>query len=296
MSAPPAVCGIYQVSQKSINQLCSLMLPVVSKWLFTLLLFQPLICGAVSKDSVTVPIPAHAHNDYMHERPLYDALENGFRSIEADLFTRGDSLYVAHNRKDIKEGRTLRDLYMEPLKEYLSGDEKFIYDSAFPLILLVDIKDNGLTTYKLLDRILDDFGEILCGVSGGTYNPGSVMVVVSGNRPIEYMQDQTRRLAFVDGRMSDLTEGYSPLLMPLISDRWTKYFSWMGKGDMPEKDRRQLEMYVQHAHENGQLIRFWATPDSSGKERKAVWTELQEAGVDLINTDDLGGLREFLLK
>ena len=121
------------------------------------------------------------------------------------------------------------------------------------------------------------------------------MVVVSGNRPIEYMQDQTRRLAFVDGRMSDLTEGYAPLLMPLISDRWTKYFSWMGKGDMPEKDRRQLEMYVQHAHENGQLIRFWATPDSSGKEREAVWTELQEAGVDLINTDDLGGLREFLL-
>jgi len=42
------------------------------------------------------------------------------------------------------------------------------------------------------------------------------------------------------------------------------------------------------------LIRFWATPDIAGKERDAVWTELLEAGVDLINTDDLTGLRAFL--
>jgi glycerophosphoryl diester phosphodiesterase len=36
-------------------------------------------------------------------------------------------------------------------------------------------------------------------------------------------------------------------------------------------------------------VRFWATPESP-----AVWGELVDAGVDLINTDDLAGLREFL--
>ena len=39
---------------------------------------------------VAVPVRglprAHAHNDYMHERPLYDALSHGFGSIEADVF------------------------------------------------------------------------------------------------------------------------------------------------------------------------------------------------------------------
>ena len=272
------------------------MLRLISNWLFILLLFQPLVCGAVSKDTVTVPIPAHAHNDYMHERPLFDAIENGFRSIEADVFTQGDSLYVAHDRKDIKPGRTLRELYLEPLTEYISNDEKSIYDSACPLILLIDIKDHGLTTYKLLDRILNESREILCRVTPEAYVQGSVMVIVSGNRPVEYMMKQTPRFAFVDGRMKDLTEEYPPFLMPLISDRWTKYFSWSGKGDMPEKERTQLRMYVQHAHKKGQLIRFWATPDTPGKEREAVWTELLEAGVDLINTDDLGGLRAFLLE
>ena len=265
-----------------------------SKWLFLLLLFQPIVCEAVSLDTATLPYPAHAHNDYMHERPLFDALENGFQSIEADVFTLGDSLYVAHDRKEITPGRTLRALYLEPLIEYISEDRNTLYDSACPLILLIDIKDHGLTTYKLLDRILNESREILCKVSPEAYVRGSVMVVVSGNRPVEYMMKQTHRFAFVDGRMKNLTEEYSPLLMPLISDRWTKYFSWMGKGDMPEKEKTQLRLYVQQAHENGQLIRFWATPDSFGKEREVVWTELLEAGVDLINTDDLAGLRAFL--
>jgi len=267
-----------------------------SKLLFLLFLFQTMVCEAVSNDTLSGPYPAHAHNDYLHERPLFDALENGFRSIEADVFAIGDSLYVAHDRKDVKPGRTLRELYLEPLLEYISEDRSDIYDSASPLILLVDIKDDGLTTYKLLDHILNDYQEMLCKLSHGAYVPGRVMIIVSGNRPIDYMTQQTQRFAFVDGRMENLTDTYPPNLMPLISDRWTKYFSWRGKGDMPEEERSQLKMYVQQAHEKGQLVRLWATPDKPGLEREAVWTELLEAGVDLINTDDLAGLRAFLLK
>ena len=79
------------------------MLRLISKLLFLFLLFQPIVCGAHSNDTITLPHPAHAHNDYLHERPLFDALENGFRSIEADVFTQGDSLYVAHDRKDMSQ-------------------------------------------------------------------------------------------------------------------------------------------------------------------------------------------------
>ena len=79
------------------------MLRLISKLLLLLLLFRPIVCGAVSLDIDTLPYPAHAHNDYMHERPLFDALENGFRSIEADVFAQGDSLYVAHDMKDMSQ-------------------------------------------------------------------------------------------------------------------------------------------------------------------------------------------------
>ncbi len=266
-----------------------------SNCLFLLFLIPTIVCGASLPDTLNALLPAHAHNDYLHERPLMDALEHGFRSIEADVFAGGDSLYVAHDRKDIKPGRTLRALYLDLLMEYLTENENTLYGNASPLILLIDIKDNGLATYKQLDRILNAYSEILCRVSPEGYVGGSVMVIVSGNRPIEYMMEQTQRNAFVDGRLKDLTEEYSPDLMPLISDRWSKYFIWKGKGLMPEKERMQLRSYVEQAHEKCQLIRFWASPDSPGKEREAVWTELQEAEVDLINTDDLGGLQSFLL-
>jgi hypothetical protein len=35
------------------------------------------------------PVPltrAHAHNDYLHARPLFDALDHGFCSVEADVW------------------------------------------------------------------------------------------------------------------------------------------------------------------------------------------------------------------
>lgn len=256
-------------------------------------MFHSLVCRAVSKDTLSTPYPAHAHNDYLHERPLFHAVENGFRSIEADVFAIGDSLYVAHNRRDITPGRTLRALYLEPLMQYMSEDRPSIYDSASPLILLVDIKDDGLTTYKLLEVILNECQDILCRLSPEGYVPGSLMVVVSGNRPIDYMMHQRTRFAFVDGRVENLLESNPSVLMPLISDRWTKYFTWRGKGDIPEKELTQLKLYVQQAHGSGRLIRFWATPDSPGEAREAVWSVLLEAGVDLINTDDLTGLREF---
>ena len=39
------------------------------------------------------PLPrAHAHNDYLHQRPLLDALDNGFCSVEADI-SLVDDLY-----------------------------------------------------------------------------------------------------------------------------------------------------------------------------------------------------------
>ena len=77
--------------------------------------------------------------------------------------------------------------------------------------------------------------------------------------------------------------------MPLISDRWGSHFKWKGDGDFSKDERSKLHKIVRKAHQSGRMIRFWATPD-----RVSVWRELNEAGVDLINADNLSGLRQFL--
>ena len=78
--------------------------------------------------------------------------------------------------------------------------------------------------------------------------------------------------------------------MPLISDNWGVHFRWRGEGPLPEDQRRRLRDLVDRVHQGGQRIRFWAVPDVP-----AAWQELHDAGVDYLNTDNLTGLRDFLL-
>lgn len=43
-------------------------------------------------------VHAHAHDDYEHKRPLFDALDRGFCSVEADVHLVDGQLLVAHIR------------------------------------------------------------------------------------------------------------------------------------------------------------------------------------------------------
>ncbi len=65
---------------------------------------------------------------------------------------------------------------------------------------------------------------------------------------------------------------------------------------MPTGEREKLYKIVSKVHRLGSKLRFWATPDQPGHAREAVWRELLEADVDLIGTDDLPGLHDFLEK
>ena len=254
-----------------------------------------IICGFQDKEKVFI-IPAHSHNDYEHTQPLLDALDCKFKSIEVDVFSIGDSLFVAHNRHQISPGRTLRKLYLDRLKKIISKNNGSVYGEGTELILFVDIKDDGLRTYKLLHQIIEGYKGMLTSYNSGIKNPGSIAVIVTGNRPVEYMQNQVVRYAGYDGRISDLDSGIASSLMPLVSDNWQHHFKWNGVGDMPAAEKDKLLLIVQKAHENGYMLRFWATPDKPGIERDAVWNELKNAHVDLIGSDDLKGLQAMFLK
>lgn len=247
------------------------------------------------KEKVQV-FPGHAHNDYEHERPLFDALDCQFKSIEADVYSVGDSLFVAHDFDQIKPGRTLRQLYLEPLKKRIQKNNGSVYGNSEEIILFIDIKDDGLKTYKVLDKILEEYKSGLTVFENGLKKQGSILVVVSGNRPFEFMQSQAVRYAGYDGRLENLGSGISPTLMPLVSDNWTKHFSWDGNGKMPEEERLKLKLIAANAKNDGYILRFWGTPNQTPEQKKNVWQELWNADVGLIGADDLKSLREFFRK
>ncbi len=241
------------------------------------------------------PLPrAHAHNDYEHDRPLQDALDHGFASVEADVYLVDGELRVGHDPEDLVAGRTLQSLYLDPLARRVRAGHGHVYPrDRQQLQLLVDIKNNGVATYTEIDRVLRTYRKMLTTFHKGKVKAGAVTVVISGDRPRELMASQDRRYAFYDGRMSDLGQGGASLI-PLISDNWTNHFSWLGQGEMPEAERAKLREIVATAHRDGQRVRFWATPDTAGAARDAIWRELVAADVDHLNTDDLAGLQRFL--
>ncbi|MHC4171686.1 MAG: phosphatidylinositol-specific phospholipase C/glycerophosphodiester phosphodiesterase family protein [Planctomycetota bacterium] len=238
---------------------------------------------------------AHAHNDYKHDRPLHDALTHGFTSIEADIFLVDDDLYVAHDSHEITPDRTLRCLYLDPLRKRISQNGGRVYPNGPGFTLLIDIKSAPVPTYKMLDRFLAEYRDIFTSFGPNGRSDKAVLAIVSGDRPRELMESQKLRYAGYDGRLIDLESDAPSDFLPLISDNWTKHFTWNGIGEMPAEQCRKLREIVRAAHKKYRRVRFWATPDKPSPAREALWRKLVSADVDLINTDDLKGLQQFLL-
>lgn len=245
--------------------------------------------AAVGNDFIPL-IRAHAHNDYLHERPLLDALEHGFASIEADVWLVDGALLVAHDRDKVAPERTLEALYLDPLLERVRANGGRVYPDGPELLLLIDFKSEGETTFPVLYETLKQYREMLTISEEGKVTPGAVRVIVSGSRPRALMERQAPMLAFYDGRLDDLGTNTSPVFMPLVSSSWMSEFKWTGRGPMPEEERAKLERIVEQAHAERRLVRFWAIPH-----REAFWDVMVEAGVDLINADRLEMLRDYLL-
>lgn len=232
---------------------------------------------------------AHAHNDYEHARPLLDALDHGFCSIEADIWLVDGALLVAHDRRDVRPERTLTTLYLAPLRERFRRLGGRIHADGTPVTLLVDVKSAAGPTYVALHEVLSLHADLLTEFRGVAVRPGAVTVIVSGNRDEAAMRAQAVRYAALDGRKVHLDADAPPTLVPWVSENWRTLSSWDWRGALPAEVRRDLGDWVARAHARGRKLRFWNVPD-----RPEAWTVLLAAGVDVIGADNLPALRDFL--
>lgn len=252
---------------------------------------------SISSQKTFPPQPlrhAHAHNDYDHDRPLFDALEYGFTSIEADVILRNDTLYVAHDPEDIRPDRTLQSLYLDALFNLQHKHGGTVYPNWPTVYLMIDFKSDADSTYKRLRSIITNYSTMLTSWQNDKKIERAVTIIVSGNRPIEKVKAEQTRFVGIDGRFQNLTKNPSKHVFPWISENWTDHFEWRGIDEIPKHERDKLVSIVQQTHDNGQLIRFWATDSPSPSARQKVWRTLLAAGVDLINTDDLEGFSNYL--
>ncbi|MFQ3611529.1 MAG: phosphatidylinositol-specific phospholipase C/glycerophosphodiester phosphodiesterase family protein, partial [Fimbriimonadales bacterium] len=216
---------------------------------------------------------AHSHNDYWRQRPLADALECGFCSVEVDIFLQEGKLLVGHDLHELRPERTLQSLYLEPLRERAKRYRGQVYPNAPFFYLLIDIKSAWEPTYDHLRKILESYDDLFTRYEGDRRFERAVHAVLSGNRPpIQRLSAERVRFASYDGRLSDLGKSVPPSLMPWVSDNWMLQFRWQGRGTMPTEERDKLAQLVQRAQSQGYKLRFWAAADIP-----PMWDTLWEA-------------------
>ncbi|HNQ89932.1 MAG TPA: phosphatidylinositol-specific phospholipase C/glycerophosphodiester phosphodiesterase family protein [Verrucomicrobiota bacterium] len=248
-------------------------------------------CGrTAAPDPPPVPLPqAHAHNDYAHARPLLDALDQGFCSVEADVHLVDGRLLVAHSRAFTRPERTLETLYLDPLRARVRAHGGRVYRQGPEFFLLIDFKTPAAPTWEALRGVLSVYGDILTTFRTHRIETNAVTIILSGNAPRAQLAAEPVRHAAVDGRLPDLEGTASAGSIPWVSASWSEVFTWRGRDAFPPAEAQRLRELVARAHAQGRKIRFWGGPDTP-----ALWKEQHAAGVDLINTDRLAELRKFL--
>src|SRR5262249_35479221 len=171
------------------------------------------------------PVPltrVHAHNDYEHKRPLLDALDHGFCSIEADIYLVDGQLLVAHDRRDVRPERTLQALYLDPLRRRAKQNGGRGYPNRPEVTLLIDLKSDWTTIYPVLRGVLQEYGDMLVTFRGGVKQTNAIIAIITGNRSKTMFDGESVRYAGYDGELSDLDSDNTSQLIPWISSEWSK--------------------------------------------------------------------------
>jgi hypothetical protein len=256
--------------------------------LIGLFFLLPLVSNA---QSITLA-NGFAHNDYRHKRPLFDAENNGYTHIEADVFLHDNRLVIAHINPYFKRNRTLENLYLLPLFEQVQANNGSVYEGhREPVTLMIDIKTNAKKTYEALQNVLEKYRPMLSSYDDGVVTTRAVTIVLSGHKPYDDVKAAKNRLVFIDEDLRKVARDTVANVARMASCKYSKLLKWRGIGNISVGERQRLMNYVHMAHKNGDKVRLWASP-----ENKIVWNEILSCGVDLINTDKLTTLKDFLVE
>lgn len=238
-----------------------------------------------SKKQIKHKSRGHSHNDYKQNIPFFLAYYAGMESIEADVFLLGNKLFVAHEKSEIKPGRTLDSLYLRPLATLFHENNQHPFaDTNKSLQLVIDIKENYQQVIPAILEALEHYPQIF----NKSLNPHAIQIVLSGDLPPATSFEQYPLLLSFDGRPNKAYTADQLERIAMISQDIKQFTTWNGKGIPIPEDKQKLQKAIDEAHQLGKPFRFWATHDSPN-----TWLELEKLGVDWINIDHPEDLKKY---
>ncbi|KAK5116117.1 hypothetical protein LTR62_008443 [Meristemomyces frigidus] len=255
-----------------------------------------------------VPKPFHSHNDYWRPIPFYSAISQGAVSVEADVWLYNSTLHIGHEMGALTNARTFDALVLRaqnPNSTFLSEPTKNgVYDTSGgqTLYLFVDVKTDGETTFPYVSKALQPLraAGYLTTFNGTVVNPGPVTVIGTGNTPLDQVQGVGNathpRDYFYDVPIPTLGTTFSNItasVSPIASTNFAAQFGNVRNETFNATQLALLESQVAAAHAKGIAVRYWDQPGWPVSTRNAIWRILWNAGVDLLNVDDLEGAANF---
>jgi glycerophosphoryl diester phosphodiesterase len=225
---------------------------------------------------------AHSHNDYEQKQPFEAAYNLGFDSIEADLYLKDNEIFVAHDWNKILPERAFKNLYLNPLLAKITENNGYPYSIKKPLTLMLDLKKEGRELMKVLFAQLSQYKKEL----------KHVKIVLSGDMPPPEEFKNYDKIFYFDGRKELLYSKKEFKRVAFVSASFLDFGKfWMGKTPMPDETFQKIDLFVKEMHHKGKMVRLWATPNTV-----LGYETLQKLKVDIIGTDDLELLSNFLKK
>jgi len=251
-----------------------------------------------------IPVRIHSHNDYWRDVPLFSALSVGAISVESDVFLYNSTLYVGHDVSSLSHNRTFQSLYVQPLlnvlhkqnprSDFVSGITRNGVFDASPqqtLYLWVDLKTSGEDTWAAVVEELEPLrrAKYLTAYTGGVVVPGPITVIGTGNTPESFFHTEKDRDTFFDAPLLSLAKSnITSHISPFTSDQISVALGEVTQGvGMNETQIETVREHVELAGKRGMQVRYWDLPPWSIKTRNSVWRQLVDAGVGLLNVDDL---------
>ncbi|KAI3406146.2 AIM6 [Candida oxycetoniae] len=293
-------------------------------------LFDALGVGAVSIESDIWHFP----KNYTLQRTTTESTDVTTTPNET-LYFRNDEIYVGHNQVFLHPINTLFNLYLNPLFQFLqyanpdfeftdgSGNALlgetsatqatkhsiFYNDPEQQVYLWFDFKTEPNSTYDALKPLLKPFIDssylTYYNATDDTLHQGPLVLTITGNLPVEKVQEESVRYVFLDGPLSsfnssaddDYLQKWSKLsriasggIEELLGDQYNT--SLRNKFDETQKET--LKGHFDVAHKYGLGTRVWGDITWPLNLVDSHLADLFQLGSDLINVDDLQRAKNLL--
>ena len=157
--------------------------------------------------ALVIPLShGHAHNDYVHTRPLFEALENGFTSIEIDVYLHQGELKVAHLPFGLDKKKNIQQLYLDPIKKVIEQNGGNVYKGfVTPVIFMIDFKTGSSETYNRLKEILKNYESMITVYKGDSViHQRAINILITGNSPLNPVLKEDSSVVTIDGNINDM--------------------------------------------------------------------------------------------